>query len=153
MLSLEDAIQFRKEQGDQGKTVVFTNGCFDLIHPGHIQYLNQAKELGDILIVGLNSDSSVRKLKGDSRPINSQDDRATILSALRAVDAVVLFDDETPIPLIKNLAPNIHVKGGDYSKESLPEYEVVTAYGGQVVILPFLDGKSSTTIIQKIKNS
>jgi len=151
VLSLDEAIQFRKEQGDLGKTVVFTNGCFDLLHPGHIQYLEQAKELGDILIIGLNSDASVNALKGPSRPINTLEDRAIMLSALRCVDAVVAFEDETPIPLIQELAPNIHVKGGDYTKESLPEYDVVTAYGGQVVILPFLEGKSSTALINKIK--
>ena len=152
VLKLSDVKAFRKEQGDMGKTVVFTNGCFDILHSGHIQYLEQARELGDCLIIGLNSDASVKLLKGECRPINSEEDRATVLAALRCVDAVVIFEDETPIPLIQSLVPDIHVKGGDYTKDSLPEYDVVTAYDGQVIILPFLDGKSTSTTISKIQN-
>ena len=132
------------------KTVVFTNGCFDIVHAGHIQYLKDAKRLGDILVVGLNSDSSVQGLKGSTRPIQRFEHRQAILSSLSMVDAVIGFDDPTPIPLIEQIRPDIHVKGGDYEKDSLPETEIVESYGGQVEILPFLPGCSSSSIIQKI---
>ena len=137
----------------EGKTVVFTNGCFDLIHAGHVAYLEQARSLGDFLIVGLNSDRSVQTIKGPLRPLVPQLYRAQVLSAFRMVDSVVIFDEETPIPTLKALEPHIHVKGGDYIKEKLPEYETVMSYGGTIKILSFVDGLSTSAIIQKILKS
>lgn len=135
---------------EQGKKVVFTNGCFDILHVGHISYLENAKKQGDILIVGVNSDASTRRLKGPTRPINNENDRACMLSALKSVDYTVIFDEDTPEDLIAYLKPSIHVKGGDYKKEDLPETKIVEAYGGKVVILNFVEGKSTTNIINKI---
>lgn len=133
-----------------GKTVVFTNGCFDLIHFGHVTYLEQAKKLGDILVVGINSDRSVRAIKGSKRPLMNQDERAKIISSLRFVDSVVIFDEETPLSIIDEIRPDIHVKGGDYRAEELPEYELIASYGGKVVILPYIPGKSTTGMIHKV---
>lgn len=135
---------------EQGKKVVFTNGCFDILHVGHISYLENAKRQGDILIVGVNSDASTKRLKGPTRPINSQNDRACMLSALKSVDYTVIFDEDTPEDLIAYLKPSIHVKGGDYKKEDLPETKIVEAYGGKVIILNFVEGKSTTNIVNKI---
>ncbi|MSR89083.1 MAG: D-glycero-beta-D-manno-heptose 1-phosphate adenylyltransferase [Candidatus Margulisbacteria bacterium] len=148
--TLETAAQWIGEQQVSSKRVVFTNGCFDLLHRGHLAYLEEAKALGDVLIIGVNSDASVRRLKGAKRPIMPQEDRLTLLASLEMVDAVVLFDDETPIPLLRVLRPDIHVKGGDYAPESLPEYSVVIGYGGQVKILSFVEGCSSSGIITRI---
>jgi len=131
-------------------SIVFTNGCFDLLHPGHIDYLTKAKSYGDILIVGLNSDESVSSLKGENRPINNQEFRSMMLIGLKPVDYVVIFNEETPIELIKKIQPTTHVKGGDYTATELPEYETVKSYGGTVEILPFLPGFSSTAIINRI---
>ncbi len=133
-----------------GKKVVFTNGCFDILHVGHTTYLSNAKKCGDILIVGVNSDDSVKKLKGENRPINSEKDRAEILSSLKSVDYTVIFEEDTPEDLIAYLKPSIHVKGGDYKKEDLPETKIVESYGGEVIILNFVDGKSTTNTINKI---
>ncbi len=131
--------------------MVFTNGVFDVLHAGHVRYLGEARALGDLLIVGLNSDESVRRLgKGPNRPINPLEDRAAVLSALRAVDGVVAFEQDTPEDLIRALQPNIHVKGGDYTVESLPESKIVLGYGGEVVILPFLAGRSTTLTLKKL---
>ena len=135
-----------------GKKVVFTNGCFDLLHPGHIQYLTQARALGDCLIVGLNSDQSIQVIKGPHRPICNQQFRATMLDALKPVDAVVIFEDPTPMALIATIKPHIHVKGGDYQVESLPEYNTVIQLGGQVQCLSFLDGYSTTSLIKRIQS-
>lgn len=135
-----------------GKKIVFTNGCFDILHLGHISYLAEAKKQGDILIVGVNSDSSVKKLKGTERPINSEKDRAALLSALKSVDYTIIFEEDTPEDLIGYLKPSIHVKGGDYKKEDLPETKIVEGYGGEVVILNFIEGKSTTNIIKKMKS-
>lgn len=135
---------------NQGKKVVFTNGCFDILHAGHVQYLAQAKACGDYLILGLNSDTSVQKLKGPTRPLNSQEERAIVLSGLSAVDAIVIFDDPTPIPLLEVIKPNIHVKGGDYQAENLPEYALINDFGGKVKIIPFRQGCSTTGLINKI---
>lgn len=132
------------------KTIVFTNGCFDLIHIGHISYLEQAKALGDSLIVGINSDKSVRKIKGEKRPLINEAERAKIVSSLHFVDYVVVFDEETPISILDQIKPDIHVKGGDYKAEKLPEYKVVTSAGGRVVILPYISGRSTTSIIKSI---
>lgn len=135
------------------RPLVFTNGCFDILHRGHITYLLSARELGNFLWIGLNSDSSVKKLKGSSRPINSEIQRAIILASLFFVDAITIFEEENPISLLEDIKPNIHVKGGDYKKESLPEYNTVIELGGRVEILPFVKGESTTKIIQKISNS
>ena len=135
----------------ENKKVVFTNGCFDILHVGHLRYLNEAKKQGDVLIIGVNSDASVKRLKGESRPINNQFDRAEILSGLKAVDYTVIFEEDTPEELIATLKPSIHVKGGDYKKEDLPETKIVESYGGEVRILSFVEGKSTTNIVKKIQ--
>ena len=136
-----------------GKRIVFTNGCFDILHHGHITYLNRAKALGDVLIVGLNSDASVRALKGSTRPINHEDDRAAVLAALSCVDLVVLFDAPTPVALIETVRPDLFVKGGDYTIETLPEAPLVKALGGEVKLLPFLEDRSTTGIIDRIRRA
>ena len=133
------------------KKIVFTNGCFDLLHVGHVRYLAQAKKLGDFLIIGLNSDSSVKELKGEDRPINSFEDRATLLSAIESVDLVIMFEEQTPENLIKDIVPDILVKGGDYNIEDIVGYQTVMQNGGQVKTLSFYDGYSSTNYINKIK--
>lgn len=133
-----------------GKIVVLATGCFDVLHPGHIQLLNQAKSLGDVLIVGINGDHSVKRLKGEGRPIHSECDRAETLMSLRPVDLVVHFDEDTPEKLVEAIRPHIFVKGGDYSKEDLPELEEVQRHGGRVEILPLKDGHSTTSIINKL---
>ena len=132
------------------KKIVFTNGCFDLLHVGHIKYLSQAKDLGDILIIGLNSDKSVKKLKGNNRPINSFEDRAKLLAALKSVDLVIKFEEQTPENLIKEIIPDVLVKGGDYDIEEIVGYQTVIDNGGQVKTLSFYDGYSSTNYIDKI---
>ena len=134
-----------------GKTIVFTNGCFDILHVGHVRYLKAARELGDCLILGLNSDQSVRTLKGPTRPINNQDDRAEVLSALSAVDYVVIFEETTAENLISQIKPAIYVKGGDYNIKDLPESAIVSDYGGQTILIPEVPGKSSSNIIKKIQ--
>jgi rfaE bifunctional protein nucleotidyltransferase chain/domain len=133
------------------RKLVFTNGCFDILHSGHVDYLQKARLLGDTLLVGLNSDESVRKLKGENRPIINGHSRASVLAALEVVDAVILFEDETPDRLIKRVLPNILVKGGDYQKEDIVGYDTVINNGGRVEVLPFLEGHSTTNIINKIK--
>lgn len=135
----------------EGRRIVFTNGCFDILHRGHITYLNQAKAYGDVLIVGLNSDSSIRRLKGPTRPINSLEDRAQVLAALSCVDHIVPFDGDTPHELIRVIQPNIFVKGGDYTRETLPEASLVEKLGGTVKILAYLDDHSTTGLIERIR--
>ncbi|MCK9448076.1 MAG: D-glycero-beta-D-manno-heptose 1-phosphate adenylyltransferase [Bacteroidales bacterium] len=129
------------------KKIVFTNGCFDLIHPGHISYLSQAADLGDVLIIGLNTDTSVRELKGKGRPVIPQEGRALTLSAMRFVDAIVLFDEPTPIELIRLVQPDILVKGKDYKTEEIVGYDFVTKSGGKVVTIDLLEGYSTTAIL------
>jgi D-glycero-beta-D-manno-heptose 1-phosphate adenylyltransferase len=138
-------------QKSKSLKTVFTNGCFDILHPGHLQYLQQAKKLGDRLIVGLNSDESVKNLKGPGRPINSEQDRALMLLNTEPVDYVLIFNQPTPEETIRHLKPDVHVKGGDYKLEELPEGKLVQDYGGKVVILPFRLGYSTTSIIQKMR--
>lgn len=133
------------------KRVVFTNGCFDILHVGHVRYLKQARELGDLLVIGLNTDTSVRRLKGPTRPVQSEGARAEILAALACVDHVVLFDEETPEQLIQRVRPDVLVKGGDYSIATIVGAPFVQSYGGQVKVLPFSDGFSTTSIIEKMQ--
>ena len=148
---LKDNIEIINRIKAERKKIVFTNGCFDLLHVGHIRYLAQAKRLGDFLIIGLNSDSSVKELKGEDRPINSFEDRATLLSAIESVDLVIMFEEQTPENLIKDIVPDILVKGGDYNIEDIVGYQTVMQNGGQVKTLSFYDGYSSTNYINKIK--
>ena len=136
---------------NQGKKVVFTNGVFDLLHIGHVTYLAKSAELGDKLIIGLNTDSSVKRIKGESRPINDQSSRAALLASLFFVDGVVLFDEDTPLNLITYLLPDILVKGADYSIENIVGAKEVIANGGEVKTITFVEGYSSTSIIKKIK--
>jgi rfaE bifunctional protein nucleotidyltransferase chain/domain len=133
----------------QGKSIVFTNGCFDIIHAGHVLYLEQARALGDILIVGLNSDSSVKRLKGEGRPVNIQQNRALVLAALEAVSYVIIFNEDTPYELIKAIQPDVLVKGGDWKEDSIVGADIVRNKGGKVISLPFWEGLSSTSIIEK----
>lgn len=134
-----------------GKKVVFTNGCFDILHVGHVRYLAAARELGDCLIVGLNTDASVRLIKGPTRPINKEEDRAEVLLALKSVDYVVLFGEPTANEVIAAVRPDVYAKGGDYAVKDLPEAQVVEAYGGKTILVPMVEGRSSTQIINKIK--
>lgn len=136
----------------QNKKVVFTNGCFDILHTGHIRYLEESKKLGDVLVIGLNSDSSVKMLKGESRPVNNQYDRAEVLSALRCVDYICIFEEETPYKLIATLLPDILTKGGDYNPDNIAGADIVRNNGGDVVIINFVEGKSTSLIIDKMKN-
>jgi len=147
---LKDNIEIINRIKAERKKIVFTNGCFDLLHVGHVRYLAQAKKLGDFLIIGLNSDSSVKELKGEDRPINSFEDRATLLSAIESVDLVIMFEEQTPENLIKDIVPDILVKGGDYNIEDIVGYQTVMQNGGQVKTLSFYDGYSSTNYIDKI---
>lgn len=135
----------------QNKKIVFTNGCFDILHIGHIRYLKKAKSFGDILVVGLNSDSSVRKLKGKTRPVFPQNARAEMLSALEFVDFVVIFNEDTPEKLLEKIKPDIHVKGGDYKADDLPEAKIVKKYGGKIKIVNFIPGFSTTNIINRLQ--
>jgi rfaE bifunctional protein nucleotidyltransferase chain/domain len=136
----------------KGRKIVFTNGCFDILHQGHVECLSKARDLGNFLIVGLNSDASVKKLnKGDDRPVNNENSRAKVLASLGMVDAVVIFGEDTPIELIKLFRPNVLVKGGDYKAEEIVGYKEVKASGGEVVIIPFVEGFSTTKTIGKMK--
>lgn len=132
------------------KTIVFTNGCFDIIHPGHIDYLSKAADQGDVLIIGLNSDDSVRKIKGENRPVLNENARSLILASLHFVDAVVIFDEETPYNLIQNIKPDILVKGSDYEIDDIIGADIVTKSGGQVKTIDLLPGYSSSEIMKKI---
>jgi D-beta-D-heptose 7-phosphate kinase/D-beta-D-heptose 1-phosphate adenosyltransferase len=134
----------------KGKRIVFTNGCFDLLHIGHIRYLEDAKSLGDILVVGVNSDQSIRGLKGNNRPILPQEERTEILSSLGCVDYITVFDEADPLEFISFLQPHILVKGGDWAKETIVGREVVERSGGKVVILPFVEGASTSNLIETI---
>lgn len=135
----------------EGKKTVFTNGCFDILHAGHVRYLTAAKACGDVLVLGLNSDASVRRLKGESRPINSELDRAEVVGALKAVDYVTIFGEQTAEALIAEVKPDVYVKGGDYTLETLPEAKIVQSYGGRVEFIQLVEGRSTTNVIKKIK--
>ena len=134
----------------QGKKVVFTNGCFDILHAGHVQYLEKAKASGDMLVVGVNSDASVKRLKGNDRPLVTAIDRCTVLAALEAVDATVIFDEDTPAEIIEKLLPNILVKGADWPIDKIVGAKTVLAHGGEVKTIEFLEGRSTTSIIERI---
>ena len=138
---------------DNGKVIVFTNGCFDILHPGHIDLLEKAKALGDILVLGLNTDASIQGLKGSSRPIQNLNARAMVLAGLESIDFIIPFDTPTPLDLIKRVKPHILVKGGDYRIENIVGYDFVKSIGGEVTTIPFLEGHSSSQIINKIKES
>ena len=142
-----------KKLKQKNKKIVFTNGCFDILHAGHVSYLSKAKSLGDALVIGLNSDSSTRKLKGKSKPVVSQKNRAMLLAALEAVDFVVTFNELTPIKIIKAIKPNVLVKGGDWKKEKIVGAEFVESYGGKVRSLPYIKGLSTRGLIAKIQAS
>ena len=132
-----------------GARVVFTNGCFDILHAGHVRYLAAARALGDVLILGLNSDASVRRLKGEMRPVNTAEDRAEVVGALKSVDYVVIFGEDTAENLIAKVRPAVYAKGGDYTRETLPEARIVESYGGEVAFIPLVAGKSTTGIIER----
>ena len=133
-----------------GKTIVTTNGCFDILHVGHVRYLEETKKFGDVLIVALNSDKSVRRLKGEGRPINNENDRAEVLNALKSVDYVVLFDEDSPADLLAEIKPDVHTKGADYTVETLPEAKIILENGGRLEFISFVEGKSTTSTISKI---
>jgi len=134
----------------EGQRLVFTNGCFDILHPGHIDYLAKAATLGDKLIIGLNSDASVKRLKGETRPLQNENARMTVLAALAFTDAIVIFNEDTPYELLSQIKPNILVKGGDYSINGVVGADLVTSYGGSVALLPYLPGNSTTGIIERM---
>ncbi|MEO5894865.1 MAG: D-glycero-beta-D-manno-heptose 1-phosphate adenylyltransferase [Vicinamibacterales bacterium] len=146
-----EAAAFAEQQRAAGKRVVFTNGVFDLLHPGHTRYLREARALGDVLIVGLNGDASVRRNKGPARPINSEQERAEILAALQSVDAVVVFDEDTPAEIITAVQPDILVKGADWADDAIVGRDTVEARGGKVVRVPVEKGFSTTAIIDKVR--
>ncbi len=151
ILSGEDLLAERARLRAAGKKLVFTNGVFDILHVGHVRYLEQARALGDALVVAINSDATVRKLKGAGRPLMNQDERAEILAAMRAVSYVTIFDDVSPRALIAELLPDVLVKGGDYALDEIHGREEVEAAGGRVISLPFVEGVSTSAIIEKMK--
>lgn len=150
IMSLPELYHRRNSWGPYDQTTVFTNGVFDLIHPGHLTYLAQARQLGNRLIVAINSDASVKRLKGESRPVMPQEARAQMMASLFFVDGVIIFEEDTPLNVITKLKPDILVKGGDYTIDQIVGAKEVQAYGGEVQVLPFLPGNSSTSIIEKI---
>ena len=151
IVSQDQALKELKTWREKNKKIVFTNGCFDIIHPGHIDYLSQARDLGDILVLGLNTDQSVRRLnKGSNRPINDERTRAYVLAGLASVDLIVFFDEQTPYNLIKLLQPNVLVKGNDYEVEKIIGFDILKENGGQVITIPFLEGYSTSSLIKKI---
>ena len=152
-MTLDEAIAWRQEQRAAGKRVVFTNGCFDVLHAGHVEYLAWAREQGDALIVGLNEDDSVRRIKGPARPIVPFADRARVLAALRSVDAVVGFGERTPEVLLDKIRPDVHVKSSQYREEELPERDVVLEHGGVIKLAPHIEGVSTTDLIARILKS
>jgi D-beta-D-heptose 7-phosphate kinase/D-beta-D-heptose 1-phosphate adenosyltransferase len=151
-LAHEEARALSSQWREQGKRVVFTNGCFDILHAGHVDLLQKARAMGDVLVVGLNSDASVRRLKGTSRPLQAENDRATILSGLECVDAVVLFGEDTPRELIRGVRPHVLVKGGDYTVETVVGHEDVLGWGGEVALIPLVEGRSTTDIVTRARS-
>ncbi|OQX86665.1 D-glycero-beta-D-manno-heptose 1-phosphate adenylyltransferase [candidate division KSB1 bacterium 4484_87] len=153
LLSLNELLILKRSWSKSGKKVVWTNGCFDIMHAGHVNYLQQAKNFGDILVVGMNSDQSVRALKGTGRPICNERHRAQVLVALECVDFVIVFDEKSPVKIIEQFQPDVYVKGGDYTIDTIDQVErrVVEGYGGKIVLLPEEPGISTTLIIEKIQ--
>lgn len=150
IISREQARQMTRRLQAEGRKVVFTNGCFDILHVGHIELLEAARRLGDVLIVGINSDASVRRLKGPHRPVTGETDRARILAALAVVDFVVVFGEDTPQELIGEIIPDILVKGGDYNLDTIIGRDIVESHGGQIVVFPLVQGKSTSDLINKL---
>jgi len=155
IVTAEELARLRDEAGRAGRRLVFTNGCFDLLHAGHVRYLQQARELGDALAVGLNSDRSVRELKGEGRPINRQDDRAEVLAALGCVDYVVIFDGKRATDVLRTVRPHVYAKGGDYTPDSLdPEERAALAEAGSgIKILPLVPGRSTTSVVERLRGA
>jgi len=151
VLSIAEAVALVKQLRHSGRTVVFTNGVFDLLHPGHVRYLRDARREGDALIVGVNSDRSVRAIKGPMRPVNPEDERAEVVAALACVDAVVVFDEETPQQIISSLQPDVLAKGADWATDAIVGRETVEQRGGRVVRIPLAEGHSTSAIIKKIQ--
>jgi rfaE bifunctional protein nucleotidyltransferase chain/domain len=149
IISREDASALFSESFHKDKRLVFTNGCFDILHRGHVYYLSKAREMGDVLVIGLNTDASVRRLKGQGRPVNSEGARAEVLAALVMVDYIVPFGEDTPLELIKAVKPQVLVKGGDYQVEDIVGYEQVRSWGGKVCTVPLVEGYSTTSILGK----
>lgn len=149
--SLNDIKKLREKIRIENRKVVFTNGCFDIIHKGHVTYLNEAKSLGDHLIVGINSDDSVKKLKGKDRPVNNEYDRAFVLDNLKSVDDVLIFNEDTPYDIIKEIIPDLLVKGGDWKEEDIVGSDIVKMNGGKVISLQFVNNYSTTNILEKIE--
>ncbi|MBR3889457.1 D-glycero-beta-D-manno-heptose 1-phosphate adenylyltransferase [bacterium] len=152
LLGRKNISEFIKKLHEAGKTVVATNGCFDILHVGHVRYLQTTKSFADYSIVLLNSDKSVKSIKGDNRPVNNENDRAEILTALSCVDFVVMFDEDSPASLLDEIKPDVYTKGADYNMETLPEREIMIKNGTRVEFIEFVQGKSTTNIIQKINN-
>lgn len=150
VISRNVAKKFVHDLRRKGKKVIFTNGFFDIIHVGHVKFLEKAKSLGDVLMVGINSDKSIKLIKGKRRPLMSQQERAKLVSSLNCVDYVILFDEKLPSKILSELKPDIHVKGADYTIKKLPERKVINSYGGKIMLLPLIKGKSTTNIINKI---
>ena len=147
----EELLKIMSAKRIYGHKIVFTNGCFDILHPGHIRYLSAARDMGDFLAIGLNSDDSVSRLKGSTRPIQKQDVRAELMAALHIVDAIVIFDEDTPLELISFLKPDVLVKGGDYTINTIVGADIVQHNGGRVEVIPFEDGYSTTNLLETIK--
>lgn len=152
LLGRKNITEFVKKLHDAGKTVVATNGCFDILHVGHVRYLQKTKTFADYSIVLLNSDKSVKSIKGDSRPINNENDRAEVLMALSCVDFVVMFDEDSPAELLDKIKPDVYTKGADYTMDTLPERDIMIKNGTRVEFIDFVQGKSTTNIIEKINN-
>ena len=152
LVERQDIAKFCEILRKGGQKVVFTNGCFDILHAGHVTYLEAAKAQGDVLVLGLNTDASVRRLKGPERPINNELDRAKVVGALKSVDYVVLFGEQTAETVSAEVKPDIYVKGGDYTLDTLPEAKIVQSYGGKVAFIDMVEGRSTTNIINKIKS-
>jgi D-glycero-beta-D-manno-heptose 1-phosphate adenylyltransferase len=150
-MTREEAVAFVAARRARGETIVFTNGVFDLLHPGHVKYLQDARALGDLLIVGLNSDASVRRNKGPSRPITPEPERAEMLAALAAVDAVVVFDEDTPAEIVRAVQPDILVKGADWAADQIVGRDTVEARGGRVVRIPLEQGHSTSAIVERVR--
>ncbi len=150
LLGRENLVKLIKDLHNTGKTVVTTNGCFDILHVGHVRYLQKTKSFADILIVLLNSDKSVKKIKGPTRPINNEEDRAEILCALSCVDYVVLFDEDSPRDILDEMKPDVYTKGADYTMDTLPEADIMRKNNTRVEFISFVEGKSTTNIINKI---